>query len=159
MEMLKAESAYDAELFIDQDAGVFARVFGADAVIFSVIDTWQKQGFGIRTNIRYIIKSTATNEVLFERQCDLYLDLEQNSGGSGLLSGLIDLAASAIATAATDHIEAARKANYYIFKDQDLDNDNLISSVVSVPTYKRKKSQLEQLENISNGITTNTVES
>ena len=89
----------------------------ADAVIFSVIDTWQKQGFGIRTNIRYIIKSTATNEVLFERQCDLYLDLEQNSGGSGLLSGLIDLAASAIATAATDHIEAARKANYYIFKD------------------------------------------
>ena len=117
MEMLKAESAYDAELFIDQDAGVFARVFGADAVIFSVIDTWQKQGFGIRTNIRYIIKSTATNEVLFERQCDLYLDLEQNSGGSGLLSGLIDLAASAIATAATDHIEAARKANYYIFKD------------------------------------------
>ncbi len=51
-----------------------------------------------------------------------------------------------------------KQINYYIFKDQDLDNDNLISSVVSVPTYKRKKSQLEQLENISNGITTNTVE-
>ena len=47
--------------------------------------------------------------------------------------------------------------NYYIFKDRDLDNDNLISSVVSVPTYGRKKSQLDQLENISNGVTT-TVE-
>jgi len=30
---------------------------------------------------------------------------------------LIDLAASAISTAATDHIVAARKANYFIFKD------------------------------------------
>jgi cell division protein FtsZ len=42
--------------------------------------------------------------------------------------------------------------NYYIFKDRDLDNDNLISSVVSVPTCGRKKSQLDQLENISNGV-------
>ncbi len=118
MEMLKAESAYDAELFIDRDAGVFARVFGADAVVFSEINTWQKEGFGIRTNIRYIVKSTTTNEILFERQCDLYLDLEQNNGkNNGLLGSLVDLAVSAIATATTDHIEAARKANYYIFKD------------------------------------------
>lgn len=118
MEMFKAESAYDAELFLDQDAGVFARIFGADAVIFSVIDTWQKEGFGIRTDIHYIVKSTQTNEVLFERQCNLYLDLEQNNGkNNGLLGSLVDLAVSAIATATTDHIEAARKANYYIFKD------------------------------------------
>lgn len=119
MELLKAESAYDAELFIDQDAAVFARVFGADAVVFSVIDTWQKQGFGIRTNIHYIVKSTTSNEILFERQCDLYLDLEQNSGNSNksLLGALVDLTASVIATVATDHIEAARKCNYYIFQD------------------------------------------
>lgn len=119
MEMLKAESAYDAELFIDRDAGVFARVFGADAVVFSEINTWQKEGFGIRTNIRYIVKSTTTNEILFERQCDLYLDLNQSSNntGGGLLGSLIDLAASAIVTATTDHIVAARKCNTYIFKD------------------------------------------
>ncbi len=117
MEMLKAESAYDAELFFDKDAAVFARVFGADAVVFSVIDRWEKVGFGIETDLRYIVKSTKTNEILFERQCNLYLDLEQNSGGKGLLSGLIDLAASAINTALTDHIVAARKCNYYIFQD------------------------------------------
>ena len=119
MEMLKAESAYDAELFYDKDAGVFARVFGADAVVFSVIDTWQKEGFGIRTDIHYIIKSTTTNEILFERQCNLYLDLDQasNNKNGGLLGALVDLAASAIVTAVTDHIEAARKCNYYIFQD------------------------------------------
>ena len=119
MEMLKSESAYDAELFIDQDAGVFARVFGADAVVFSVIDTWQKEGFGIRTNIHYIVKSTKTNEILFERQCNLYLNLEKehDKNDNSLLGSLIDLTASVIATATTDHIVAARKCNYYIFQD------------------------------------------
>ncbi len=119
MEMLKAESAYDAELFVDRDAGVFARVFGADAVIFSEINTWQKEGLGIHTDIHYVIKSTTTNDILFERRCNLYLDLDQsgNTSNSGLLGALIDLTVSAIATATTDHIVAARKCNYYIFQD------------------------------------------
>lgn len=51
-----------------------------------------------------------------------------------------------------------KQVNFYIFKDQDLDNDNLISSVVSVPTYRRKKAQLDQLENLSNGVTTTITE-
>lgn len=118
MEMLKAESAYDAELFIDRDAAVFARIFGADAVVFSVIDVWRKKGFGIETKIKYIVKSTATNDILFERTCDLYLDLGTNNNSTNsLLGALVDLAASAIATATTDHIVAARKCNRYIFSD------------------------------------------
>lgn len=116
LEMLKAESAYDAELFIDRDAQVFKRIFGADAVVFSVIDTWQKEGFGIRTKLRYIIKSTTTNETLFERQCDLYLDFQQNNSNS-TLGSLFDLALAAIETAVTDHIVAARKCNAFIFSD------------------------------------------
>ena len=117
MDVLKAESAYDAELFIDKPLTMFRDYFGADAVVFSQIDDWTKRGFGIDTKIRYIIKSATSGEVLFDRSCDLYLDLQQNSGGSSALSQLVDLAVSAIATAATDHIVAARKANYYIFRD------------------------------------------
>ena len=117
MELFKSESAYDAEQFIDRDAAVFASVFGADAVVFSVINTWKKKGFGIETEIKYFVKSTATNEIIFERNCDLYLDLQLNSGGNSALGALVDLAASAINTAATDHIVAARKCNAYIFSD------------------------------------------
>lgn len=40
-----------------------------------------------------------------------------DSGANGALGALIDLAATAIATAATDHIVAARKANYFILRD------------------------------------------
>ena len=87
------------------------------AVVFSVIDTWAKKGLGIETKIRYVIKSAYTNEILFDRSCDLYLDLSVDSGADGLLGALVDLAASAINTAATDHITAARKANYFILRD------------------------------------------
>ncbi len=117
MDILKAESAYDAELFIDKPLTMFKDYFGADAVVFSQIDDWAKKGFGIETKIRYIIKSTASGEILFDRSCDLYLDLQKSSGGDSLLSTLVDLAVSSISTATTDHIVAARKANYFIFRD------------------------------------------
>lgn len=117
MDIFKAESGYDAEMFFDAPLNVFNNYFGADAVVFSVIDSWAKKGMGIQTKIRYVIKSAYTNEILFDRSCDLYLDLSVNSGTGGLLGALVDLAASAITTAATDHIVAARKANYFIVRD------------------------------------------
>ena len=117
MEILKAESAYDSEMFFDAPLTAFQNYFGADAVVFSVIDTWAKKGMGIETKIRYVIKSAHTNEILFDRSCDLYLDLSIDTGTSGLLGALADIAASAINTAATDHIKAARKANYFILRD------------------------------------------
>lgn len=117
MDILKAESAYDAENFFDAPLDVFRNFFGADAVVFSVIDTWTKKGTGIETKIRYMIKSAHTNEILFDRSCDLYLDLSVNSGQYGLLATLLEVAASAILTASTDHIVAARRANYFIMQD------------------------------------------
>ena len=117
MDILKAESAYDSELFFDAPLTAFQNFFGADAVVFSIIDTWAKKGLGIETKIRYVIKSAYTNEILFDRSCDLYLDLSIDSNSNSMLGVLIDLAASAINTAATDHIIAARKANYFILRD------------------------------------------
>jgi hypothetical protein len=121
LDVLKNESAYDAELFIDKPLKQFRDYFGADAVVFSIIDSWAKQGIGINTKIRYIIKSTLTDDTLFDRTCDLYLDLSVDSGKAskdkGLLEVLVELAVGALNTALTDQIEAARKANYFIFQD------------------------------------------
>lgn len=121
MEVLKAESAYDAELFINGRLDKFRQFFGADAVVFSIIDVWEKQGFGINTKIHYIIKSAKTNEIIFDRSCDLYLDLSVNTSSSSSSNTwaqiLSDVAFSAINTALTDHIKAARKTNNYIFMD------------------------------------------
>ncbi|MBR3484814.1 MAG: DUF799 family lipoprotein, partial [Bacteroidales bacterium] len=117
MDVLRQESAYDAELFLDRPLHQFHDFFGADAVVFSVIEDWAKQGIGIHTKIRYFIRSTVTDRVLFDRTCDLFLDLTPDSGNTGVLGALVDLAAAALSTALTDQIEAARKANYYIFRD------------------------------------------
>lgn len=117
MDVLKSESAYDAEMFVDAPLEKFGKYFGADAVIFSQIDKWTKSGFGVDTSIRYFIRSAKTGEILFDRKCDLHLDLSRNSGSSSLLGILADLAVSAINTAATEHIVAARMANRYIFGD------------------------------------------
>lgn len=117
MDVLKAESAYDSEMFFEAPLTAFQKYFGADAVVFSVIDKWTKKGLGIQTKIRYVIKSVYTNEILFDRSCDLYLDLSVSSGSNSALGALVNLAASAINTAATDHIVAARKANYFILRD------------------------------------------
>lgn len=119
MEILRAESAYDAELFVDKDLKPFNKVFGVDAVLFTEIQSWAKQGFGIRTKLRMFIRSAIDGEIIFDRTCDLYLDLQVGSSSSNnsLLVSLVNLAASAINTAATDHIVAARKANEYILRD------------------------------------------
>lgn len=117
MDVLKSESACDSEMLLEAPLDAFKNYFGADAVVFSVIDKWAKKGLGIETKIRYVIKSAYTNEILFDRSCDLYLDLSVDTCTSGLLGALVDLAASAINTAATDHIMAARKANYFILRD------------------------------------------
>lgn len=117
MEILKKESAYDAEMFVNSSLSMFQKYFGADAVVFSEINSWTKKGFGIETDIHFIIKSAHTNEILFERSCDLYLDLSTQSSGGGLFGAAAALLSSAVNTAITQHIQAARMANRYIIRD------------------------------------------
>ena len=98
MDFLKSESAYDSEMYIDGSLTAFKNVFGVD--------------------IEYILKSTTSNEVLFTRKGVLSVDTSVNSGGNaGLLGALVDLAASAINTALTDKVIAARRCNTFVLKD------------------------------------------
>lgn len=44
-----------------------------------------------------------------------------------------------------------RRPHIYLFNQEDLDNDDVISSVESTPTYKRTKDMLSKIRNQSNG--------
>jgi len=44
-----------------------------------------------------------------------------------------------------------RRPHIYIFRQEDLDNDDVISSVESTPTYKRTRQELEEVRNQANG--------
>ncbi|MGN0032300.1 MAG: GNA1162 family protein [Candidatus Limimorpha sp.] len=116
MEVFKNESAYDAEMFLDSPLGAFKDYFGADAVVFSQIDVWEKILAGIKIKVTYIVKSTKTNDILFERSCDLTVDMTVNSSTS-ILGMVMELAAASIEAALTDEIVAARIANEEVFRD------------------------------------------
>lgn len=116
MEILKEESAYDAELFLDSSMKRVGELFGVDAVLFTIIHDWSKTTIAsqIRVDIEYVLKSTKTDEVLFQRKGKI--TLTKQSGGSGI-AALVQLAANMIATALTNEIIAGRQCNYYTLAD------------------------------------------
>ena len=115
MEMLKKESAYDAELFLNESVNKFGDFFGADVALFTIIHRWDKAPIvaKVYVDIEYILKSTKTNEVLFSRYGHITYDATIQSNNSGLAGVLISMAASAINTALTDQIKIARTCNIY----------------------------------------------
>lgn len=116
MDVLQSESAYDSEMFIDGNLSPFKDVFGADAALFTIISKWNKSNLAnmITVEIEYILKSTLTNVILFNRKGTLSLDTSVSGGGN---SALLDLALSALNTALTDKVVAARRCNIYVLGD------------------------------------------
>ncbi|HBK31301.1 MAG TPA: hypothetical protein DEF88_10835 [Porphyromonadaceae bacterium] len=119
MEILKKESAYDAELFLDSPLNRFGEVFGADLALFTIIHKWDKSHIAgsVDVSVEYILKSTRTNEVLYTRTGDITYNTSVSSGTGGLIGVLADMAATAINTAATRYIDVARACNTYTFQD------------------------------------------
>tara|TARA_B100000780_G_scaffold166322_1_gene116391 strand:- start:1097 stop:1777 length:681 start_codon:yes stop_codon:yes gene_type:complete len=116
MEILKRESAYDSELFINKPSlKVFNEIFGADLALFTIINKWDKSSLASRVTveIEYILKSTLTSEILYYRKGTILYNTSISSGNSFL----VNILASAINTAATKYVDVARASNSYIFTD------------------------------------------
>ncbi|MEG2573251.1 MAG: DUF799 family lipoprotein [Bacteroides sp.] len=119
MEILKSESAYDSEMFLEANLAPFRNVFGAEAALFTIINNWEKSTIGskITVNIEYILKSTKNNEIIFNRKGKVTVDTSINISEGGLLGSLISMAASAVNTAITDKVVAARCCNEHCLYD------------------------------------------
>lgn len=120
MEMFKTESAYDAEHFVNAPLERFREILGADAILFTTIDKWEKHaGLSntVEVTVEYSLRSTHTNEEIFYRKGNIIYDANINASGGGLVGALVSMAASAINTAATNHIKVARACNNYILSD------------------------------------------
>lgn len=119
MEMFQAESAYDAEQFIEADLSPFRNVLGADAAMFTIIKSWKRSKIGgsLTAGVEYILRSTKTGETLYRREGLISVDTSINSGAGGLFGALVDIAATAINTAATDKIVAGRKCTLFVLSD------------------------------------------
>ena len=89
---------------------VFKKNFGADAVLFMTIESWEKNYAVIAGNvtvgIEYVLLSTTSNEVLWSYEQVVVID---TSGGSGNI--FADLISTAIATGMTDYASVARQVH------------------------------------------------
>jgi hypothetical protein len=119
MEILKKESAYDSELFLNGTLNKFGEIFGADIVLFTIIEKWDKSSIGatVTVAVEYIVKSAKTNETLYSRKGTIVYDASVKSNAGGAFGALLDVAASAINTAATKYVDVGRVCNSYTFKD------------------------------------------
>src|SRR5690606_6844332 len=119
MEILKNESAYDAELFLDTPLDKFREVFGADLALFTIVHKWEKSGIRAIVNVQveYILKSTMTNEIVYTRKGEIKYDTSVRSGMSGIAGIIADVALSAANTALTEYVDVARACNAYTFSD------------------------------------------
>jgi len=117
MEILKKESAYDAELFLNSSLTKFGEIFGADMVLFTIINKWDKTYGNVSVGVEYILKSTKTNEILYDRKGIINYNTSISSSGGGLVGALINVAATSINTAATKYVDVARVCNGYTLSD------------------------------------------
>jgi hypothetical protein len=113
MEILKKESAYDAELFLNATLTKFQEVFQADIALFTIIHKWKKSYSVVKVEVEYILKSTKTNEILYSRRGEVDFNTSVSAGAGALL----DIALTAVNTAATKYVDVARVTNMYTFKD------------------------------------------
>jgi hypothetical protein len=119
MEMFQAESAYDAEMFIEGNLDPFRNVLGADAAMFTIIkDLKRLNALGtITVNVEFILRSTKTGSTLYQREGTITVDNSVKSSQGGLFGALLDMAATTISTAATDKVEVGRKCASYVLSN------------------------------------------
>lgn len=117
MEILKKESAYDSELFLKSPLTKFGEIFGADMVLFTIINKWNKSYGTVSVGVEYIIKSTKTNEILYQRKGTVNYDTSVYGSGGGLVGALVNMTATAISTATTKYVDVARACNSYTLND------------------------------------------
>jgi hypothetical protein len=144
MELFQSESAYDAENFIAAPLNQFREVTGADVVLFTNIIDWKKSGIGatVTVKVEYILRSTVSNETIFQRTGTITYDTSVNTGLPGLAGLAANMAASAISTATQSYLPVATACNEAILSDvpagkyrPDFDTDQ---SVIAGPKTVRK---------------------
>lgn len=114
MEILKEESAYDSELFVNNSMKQVGDLFGVDAVLFTTIHEWEKitMAFTVRVVVEYTLKSTHSDKILFSRKGNITYNPNADTGNA-----FADLVSNMLSTALTKEIELGRKCNTYTISD------------------------------------------
>ena len=114
LEVLKEESAYDTENFLNNSMKPVGALFGVDAVLFTTIHNWEKSSLlnNITVKVEYMLKSTKTDSTLFHRIGTITYSSQMNSGNI-----FVDLVGQMLITAMQQEIAVGRRCNIYSLND------------------------------------------
>lgn len=114
MDVLKEESAYDAETFINNSMKQVGALFGVDAVLFTTIHNWEKNSVlnNITIKVEYMMKSAKTDSILFHRIGRITYSSQLNSGNVW-----VDLVGQMLITSLQKEIVVGRKCNMFTLTD------------------------------------------
>ena len=120
-EVLKQEGIYDTELIVDLDHSKFKEYFDADAVLFTRILKWNTSyyviGGNVKVHIAFDLISTKTGEQLWSYNDKLTVDTTAGENDAGGAAGLLlQLATTALQTAAQDYTPMAKQINTTVLK-------------------------------------------
>lgn len=129
-DVMKQEGITNTEMLYDLPLNKLQEYFGADAVLYTRIKKWDTSYMVVVSQLTVSVDSeivsTKTSEKLWSYNGTVVQDLTSRSnGGGGLAELIINIAATAINTAAADYVKYARIANF-----------RLISSVPAGPYHE-----------------------
>lgn len=109
-EILRDEGVADSAMIRKLPASAFKQGFGADAVLFVTITSWDKNYMIIASTVsvglEFVMLSTTTDEVLWSYSTLAVVDA---SGSSGNI--LVDIISTAVNTAIIKNVNVAKMAN------------------------------------------------
>lgn len=109
-EILRNEGVADSAMIRNLPASAFKQGFGADAVLFVTVTSWDKNykiiASTVSVGLEFVMLSTTTDEVLWSYSTLAVVDA---SGSSGNL--LVDIISTAINTAIIKNVNVAKMAN------------------------------------------------
>lgn len=112
--VLRDEGLYDAENVNASVLGNIKKYFGADVVLFTTIEQWDKAWFlvsgTLKIKAKFALVSTATADTLWDFTTKTTVNL--GSSNSNLIAAAVE---SAIKTSMEDYFPNARKANILTF--------------------------------------------
>lgn len=117
-EILQMEGAFDTETLAGTPLSTFREAFGADAVLFITIKSWEKVyvilAGSIKVALNLELKSTHTGRTLWSYDRLFIMDTSGSGGSGGILAQIV---ATAINTAITDYSGVALSSNFVIMQE------------------------------------------
>ncbi|MDP2174149.1 MAG: DUF799 family lipoprotein [Candidatus Cloacimonadaceae bacterium] len=114
--VLRDEGLYDTETINDEVLKNLKKYFGADAVLVTQIERWDKSWFLLSGTLsitaKYMLYNTDTGEVMWD-----FTTITEVSLGSSNENLLVSIIESAVKTATEDYFEHARRSNILTFKN------------------------------------------